>query len=123
MRLRNEVARSFRRQRWGATGQWLVIWLNPNVIIEMASANRTTPTATIQTSCSDGYGLTALFCGVGAGGSRRMRDGRTAARSSTIFFPGFKSLLTRAALRPCGYDTVSDMDPTRVEDYGSGRGL
>jgi hypothetical protein len=89
-----------------------VIKLNPNVIIEMASANKTTPIATIQTSRSVGYGLTAFLGAAGAGGSRRIRDGRTAASSSTVFLPRFNWLLTRAALHASGYDPVSNVDAT-----------
>ena len=105
------------RRPWGrrssTAGQWLVIKLNPNVIIEMASAKRTTPIATIQTSRSVGYGLTALFGAAGAGGSRRIRDGRAAA-SSTVFLPRFNWLLTRVVLRASGYDPVSDATNHKV---------
>lgn len=55
--------------------------------------------ATIQTSFSDGYGLTGLWGVAGAGGSRRMREGRAAGRISTVFLKGFDCLLTRASLR------------------------
>jgi hypothetical protein len=102
----NDPAR-FRRRRPSAAAQWLVISLNPNVMIEIANANRTTPTATIQTSRSVGYGLTAFFAATGAGASRRIRDGRGASFNWTVFLPGFNCLLTGASLRLGGYGLVS----------------
>ena len=98
-----------------------MIWLNPNVMIEIASAKRTTPTATIQISRSVGYGLTAFLAAGAGGGSRRIRDGRDACINSTVFLPGFNCLLTRSSLRLSGYRPVSAF-PFRLPRGWNARG-
>src|SRR5579864_6623816 len=78
--------------------------------MEIARANRMTPTATIQISRSVGYGFTA-FCATRGGGSRRIRDWRAATCSSTVFLPAF-CLYTRALLRARRYESVSNQAAT-----------
>jgi hypothetical protein len=94
----------------GAAALWPppVIALKPIVAVAMASANRMIPVTASQISCSWEGGATFFSIGYTSSGSRRIRDGRGAECSATVWRPGFQCLLTRHDLHRRGYEPVSN---------------